>query len=412
MKRSKNNNNVTECDDHLLLKNYNLLYQFNLVYLVGHVLILIGFSALKIWEMVIVNIFSVSWFSYNAYKMSHNQVEKYVLTEKRMMMEVLLHQIIAFFFVGAQIGFHYILLAYATVMFTLYKDSKGKKYYIFKASLMIFLFIVLQVASFFYTPKYTVSPVNSLILTILIITYAFISSAYFTLKSYTNAIESIESFEEQLVTKNQKIQNIQKQVILGLANVIESRDANTGEHINRTAQFVSALVTEMRKYPQYKNILDENFLDYITLAAPMHDIGKIKIPDSILLKPGKLTEEEFEIIKTHTTYGGELISKTLDQIEDPRYVQVAYNIAMHHHEKWNGTGYPLGLEKTEIPIEARIMALVDVYDALTSERCYKKAFSPEEAYRIIKNDLGTQFDPIIGRIFLDIIPVLNYTPDK
>lgn len=412
MKRSKSNNNVTECDDHLLLKNYNLLYQFNLVYLVGHVLILIGFSALKIWEMVIVNIFSVSWFSYNAYKMSHNQVEKYVLTEKRMMMEVLLHQIIAFFFVGAQIGFHYILLAYATVMFTLYKDSKGKKYYIFKASLMIFLFIVLQVASFFYTPKYTVSPVNSLILTILIITYAFISSAYFTLKSYTNAIESIENFEEQLVTKNQRIQNIQKQVILGLANVIESRDANTGEHINRTAQFVSALVTEMRKYPQYKNILDENFLDYITLAAPMHDIGKIKIPDSILLKPGKLTEEEFEIIKTHTTYGGELISKTLDQIEDPRYVQVAYNIAMHHHEKWNGTGYPLGLEKTEIPIEARIMALVDVYDALTSERCYKKAFSPEEAYRIIKNDLGTQFDPIIGRIFLDIIPVLNYTPDK
>lgn len=402
-KSKKYHNSSSTCEDQLLLKNYDLLYCFNIVYLIGHVLILLEFLIIGIPEMVFINIISVLWFTSNAYKMSHSEIEKYVVTEKRMMIEVLLHQIIAFYYVGGQIGFHYILLAFATLMFTLYKDSKGKKYYIYKATVMILIFIILQFCSYYYVPKYEVPDLISITMTISIIAYTFIASSYFTLKSYTNIIESIEEFETELVNKNERIQNIQKQVILSLANIVESRDATTGAHISRTSEYVTALVLAMSKHPKYCNTIDENFINYMKLAAPMHDIGKIKIPDSILLKPGKLTDEEFEIIKTHTTYGGELINSTLEQIEDPRYTQMAFNITMHHHEKWNGKGYPIGLTGEAIPIEARIMALVDVYDALTSERCYKKAFSPSEAYQIIKNDLGTHFDPEIGQIFLHIL---------
>lgn len=408
MKKLKIYNNITTtCDDHLLLKNYDLLYKFNLTYLLGHIIILCSFLLLNIPEMVIVNIFSVLWFSYNSYKMSNTEVEKYEMVEKRMMLEVIIHQIIVFYFIGGDAGFQFILLSCATIMFTLYKDKNGKIYYVYKSILMIVTFITLEITSYFYNPKIVLDAKIAKFGSIIVITYTFVVSAYFTLKSYTNVLESLAEFEYALLKRNNHLQDIQKQVIVGLSNLLESRDENTGEHVTRTSVYVNDLVSAMQKHEKFKDIVTNDFLNNMKMAAPMHDIGKIKIPDSILLKPGSLTKDEYEVIKKHTTYGGELINKTLDKIEDPAYTQIAYNIAMHHHEKWNGKGYPLGLEGDEIPLEARIMALVDVYDALVTKRCYKEAYTQEEAYEIIKSGMGTHFDPDIAEIFLSLLQSKN-----
>lgn len=397
------NKNEDKCDEQLLIKNYDLLYKFNLVYLFGHITIFFDFLIINVYEMMFYNVLSVAWFAYNAYKMKKGSIYEYDIIEKRIMMEVILHQLLAFYFVGASCGFQYILLGYASTIFTLYKNSNGKKFYIFKAVVMICLFVALQLTGNYYTPKVHVDEGLATLWTILNAVYVFVTAAYFTLKSYTNITVSLDTFKSELTQKNKKIQNLQRQMIIGLANVIESRDEDTGGHVYRTSNFINSMLKEMKSYPQYSSLLTEEFITNMKFAAPMHDVGKIKIPDAILLKPEKLTEKEFEEMKKHTVYGGEIINKTLKSIDDEEYLKMAYNVTVHHHEKWDGTGYPYGLKGDQIPIEARIMAFVDVFDALTSERPYKRAFTPEEAYNLIKKDLGKHFDPLMGEIFLDIL---------
>ncbi len=157
----------------------------------------------------------------------------------------------------------------------------------------------------------------------------------------------------------------------------------------------------------YIDTIDDDFINLITTAAPLHDIGKITIPDCILLKPARLTVDEFEIIKTHTTEGGKMIHQVLGDSSDKDYVSIAYDVAMFHHEKWDGSGYPMGLKGEGIPVSARIMAICDVYDALIMERCYKKPFSKDEALKIIKDGAGTHFDPILAKLFVEIIIAIN-----
>ena len=199
-----------------------------------------------------------------------------------------------------------------------------------------------------------------------------------------------------------KVEKIQRDVITALATVVEERDEDTGEHIVRSSDYVYHLTKKMKKLEKYSNYSDDYFRNVI-LAAPLHDIGKIKIPDGILNKPAKLTDNEYEIIKKHTIYGGNIIKKTIYSLENKDYSDVAYNIARHHHERWDGTGYPDALKGEDIPLEARIMALADVYDALISDRVYKKAFSKEEALRIIEDGKGTQFDPFLVDLFIECV---------
>ena len=199
-----------------------------------------------------------------------------------------------------------------------------------------------------------------------------------------------------------RVERIQQSIISSLAAVVEERDENTGDHIQRTERYVEMLLLRMRRHPGYSGLTD-NYCSNVVLAAPMHDIGKIKIPDAILNKPGKLTKEEFEIMKHHAAFGGDIIRKTMSDVEEQEYCDIAFNIARHHHERFDGTGYPDGLKGEEIPLEARIMALADVYDALISERVYKKAFSKEEAKRIIMEGSGTQFDPSLVPLFLECV---------
>ena len=199
-----------------------------------------------------------------------------------------------------------------------------------------------------------------------------------------------------------RIEKIQKSVISSLATVVEERDENTGGHIMRCENYVEMLLKRMKAQGNY-SYLTKEYCSNVAMAAAMHDIGKIKIPDQILNKPGKLTDEEYDVMKKHSAYGAEIIQKTMGDIEEKDYITIAYNIARYHHERYDGKGYPDRLKGDDIPLEARVMALADVYDALISERVYKKAFSVEKAREIILDGSGTQFDPNLVPLFLECI---------
>ena len=204
------------------------------------------------------------------------------------------------------------------------------------------------------------------------------------------------------ISQGVRIERIQNNLITSLATAVEERDENTGGHIIRTEHYVSLLVDKIRKKEKYSK-LPMLYFRNVVMAAPMHDLGKIKISDSILNKPGKLTPEEFETMKKHTEYGARVIKNSMKNVDDDTYLDVAINIAKYHHERYDGTGYPEKLKGEQIPLEARIMALADVYDALISKRPYKEAYPKEKAIAIIKEGIGTQFDPELAKEFIEVV---------
>jgi HD-GYP domain-containing protein (c-di-GMP phosphodiesterase class II) len=209
-----------------------------------------------------------------------------------------------------------------------------------------------------------------------------------------------QDIQAELVANQKRISGMQEHMISGLASVIENRDMDTGEHISRTSMYVKTLAECARADGIYKDILTDRFILLMYTLAPMHDIGKIIIPDSILKKPGPLTEEEYEQMKQHAAVGGSVVREVLSGISDEEYLSFASDIATYHHERWDGTGYPKGLKGEEIPLSARIMAIADVFDALVSERCYKEAMSFEEAFVVISGESGSHFDPLLADVFL------------
>jgi adenylate cyclase len=185
-----------------------------------------------------------------------------------------------------------------------------------------------------------------------------------------------------------------------MALVAETRDSETGAHIVRTKEYVRLFAQYLKSQGMYVNILTSDYIVNLYHAAPLHDIGKVGIPDYILKKDGKLTSEEFEIMKTHPLLGKEIITNAINAYHDTMMLNIAYNIAYYHHEKWDGSGYPMGLQGESIPLEARLMALADVYDALISRRCYKDSFTFEMAENIIIEGRGTHFDPLLVDSFV------------
>ena len=209
--------------------------------------------------------------------------------------------------------------------------------------------------------------------------------------------------------KTDHIRKVQNSIITGMAGVVESRDNSTGGHINRTSHVVRIFA---KKLLQEKSVcellgLDHAFLHNVTKAAPMHDLGKIAVDDQILRKPGKFTEEETAQMQKHPSEGARMLEKVLHEVDDEDFVRITINIAHYHHEHFDGTGYPEHLVGEAIPVEARIMALADVFDALASKRCYKEALSVDAALAIIEQSLGTQFDPMLGGVFLKCRPELT-----
>jgi putative two-component system response regulator len=190
-------------------------------------------------------------------------------------------------------------------------------------------------------------------------------------------------------------------LIFAMAKLAESRDKDTGDHLERMREYSRVLAEEMSRWSKYASFIDGNYAQLIYLTSPLHDIGKVGIPDSVLLKPGKLTKEEFEIMKTHTVLGGETLRSVAEKRPEARFLAMAQDIAMTHHEWFDGTGYPRGLKGNEIPLCGRIVALADVYDALTSKRVYKPLYSHDKARSIILENAGTQFDPDVVQAFLN-----------
>ena len=221
---------------------------------------------------------------------------------------------------------------------------------------------------------------------------------------FRNGKRIVGQQEEEKRSHEQRVMELQYNIIVAMANLIESRDEDTGEHVKRTSWYVDLIARELAKDSPYKDQLTDSYLDNLWKAAPLHDIGKIKVSDTILCKPGKLTPEEYERMKLHASEGGKIVYETMRDIEEQEYVELAHDVAQYHHEKWNGTGYPEGLSGQNIPLCARIMAVADVFDALTSKRCYKDAMSIDQAYQIIQESIGTHFDPVVAEAFIRLRP--------
>ena len=219
-------------------------------------------------------------------------------------------------------------------------------------------------------------------------------------QKYINLVSHYNiQLEEDVKRKTQHILDMQDNMILGMATMVESRDNSTGGHIRRTSAGVRLLVTEMD--------LDKAFAERLIKAAPMHDIGKIAVDDSILRKPGRFTPEEFEQMKKHAPEGARILREILKDYDDEDFRRIAVNVAHYHHERWDGSGYPDRLKGEEIPLESRIMAIADVYDALVSKRVYKDKMSLQEADRIIREGMGSQFDPGLLETYLRARPRLE-----
>ena len=218
----------------------------------------------------------------------------------------------------------------------------------------------------------------------------------------------VEERTAELIAKSNEVVATQDVMMLAMCSLSETRDNETGNHIKRTQNYVRALARYLQQHPSFHDFLTDENIDVLYKVAPLHDIGKVGIPDAILLKPGKLTPEEFEIMKTHTTLGANAIAYSEENfhLHNNNFLRLAQQIATGHHEKWDGSGYPKGLKGQEIPIPARLMAVADVYDALISRRIYKGSIPHERVAEMIAEERGKHFDPDIVDAFIAIQPEL------
>lgn len=209
--------------------------------------------------------------------------------------------------------------------------------------------------------------------------------------------------EQEVQKRTREVSAIQDVTILAMASLAETRDSDTGNHIRRTQHYIKLLAEELKNHPRFSHYLTDSMIDTLFKSAPLHDIGKVGIPDRILLKPGRFTPEEFEIMKTHTTLGRDAIEHAEKQLGmEVEFLKTAKDIALYHQEKWDGSGYPCGIGCDDIPVSARLMAVADVYDALISRRVYKEGMPHEKAVQIIMEGGGNHFDPDIAAAFLKL----------
>ena len=216
-----------------------------------------------------------------------------------------------------------------------------------------------------------------------------------------------KQLESAVQLKTRTIQDIQKKILISFADLVTSRDTATGDHIKNTSMYVDILVEELKREGTKPELKDTEYCDDVCRAVPLHDIGKIAIPDAILNKAGRYLPDEYEVMKSHAKLGGKILSKTLAHVEEFKYFKIAWDMAVYHHERWDGAGYPRGLKGEEIPLPARIMSVADVFDALISKRPYRQTLTIDQAYVILKANAGTQFDPEIVAAFIMARPVVE-----
>jgi putative two-component system response regulator len=217
-----------------------------------------------------------------------------------------------------------------------------------------------------------------------------------------NRVRTHINLEDIIYQRTESLNRLKDSIVNVLSNMVESRDQTTGKHIERTTRYIKLLLEGMRDQDVYTDEIGQWDFDTVASSASLHDIGKIAITDVILNKPGSLTKDEFEIIKTHASEGERIIDSIIADAGDETFLLYAKLFAGYHHERWDGTGYPYGLEGENIPLQGRVMALADVYDALVSDRPYKQAFTHEESAGIILQSRGKQFDPMIVDVFVKV----------
>lgn len=210
------------------------------------------------------------------------------------------------------------------------------------------------------------------------------------------------SSDAEALRQVQSLIRTQDAIIIGLAKLAESRDDDTGHHLERISVYACRLAAAASEHPKYRHQITSEFIDLLRISAPLHDIGKVGIPDRILLKPGRLTAAERLEMQQHTTIGGSCLLEIERQLENSNFLQMAREIVVAHHERWDGNGYPNGLAGEAIPLAARIASIADVYDALSSDRVYRAAYSHERCVAMIQREAGRQFDPTLVEIFLSI----------
>ena len=303
-------------------------------------------------------------------------------------------------------------------MDTLYTQARD---FIVKLSILfLFIFLAILLATFWLAKYNLILPINTIAHSAGIFAYhneeALEKSLERISKLDIRTGDEVENLYRAFVTmtrnsvrymtdirsKNETIAKMQTALILTLADMVERRDKNTGQHIKKTAAYVQLIAEEMQHQGMYPNILTNNYIRNMVESAPLHDVGKITIPDAILNKPGKLTDEEFDLMKSHTLAGGKIIGSLIETVPDSDYLYEARNLAIYHHERWDGKGYPSGLAGENIPLSSRIMAVADVFDALVSTRSYKKGFPYDKALEIIREESGSHFDPMVVEAFFAV----------
>ncbi|MBR9786660.1 MAG: two-component system response regulator [Vibrionaceae bacterium] len=261
---------------------------------------------------------------------------------------------------------------------------------------------------------YITKPITPEIVKARVKTHVSLKVASDTLKGKNQILEQeVERRTSEALRQKEELHAIQDVAFYAMVSLAETRDNETGNHIIRTQTYIKRLAEQLRQNPRYTLELNDDFIDLLYKSAPLHDIGKIGIPDTILLKEGPLTADEFELMKAHTTIGYEAIKNAEKVSGQPmKFLTVAKEIAYSHHERWDGAGYPLGLAGEEIPLSARLMAVADVYDALISKRIYKPAFTHLDAVQVILSGKGIQFDPAVIDAFAEIADELYSIAEK
>ena len=282
--------------------------------------------------------------------------------------------------------------------------SMGTAVYICFISVVIYcvLTIVVIVSKYRYIPKKKRNGVEMTLIFIFIIMGLQIIFPEALVSSIACVMVTLSVYLNMENPVIHALEHYQNEMVMGFATLVENKDDSTGGHIRRSSAYAVLIAKNLRKNKKYRPLINRDYLNHLMQSAPMHDIGKVGIPDAILQKPGRLTTEEFEKMKEHPVIGGRIIQDTFSHLFDGEYENMAYQVAMYHHEKWNGKGYPENLAGTEIPLCARIMAVADVFDAVSAKRCYRDAMPLEACYRIIENGRGEDFDPdVVDAFFYD-----------
>ena len=279
--------------------------------------------------------------------------------------------------------------------------SMGSAVYTCFTSVILYciLTIAVIIAKYRYIPKKKRESLAATLICILIILFLHVIVPESLITCIAAVVVTVSIYINMENPAIHGLEHYQNEMVMGFATLVENKDDNTGGHIRRSSAYAILLAKALRKNKKFADVITKDYLDNLAQSAPMHDIGKIGIPDAILQKPGRLTPEEFEKMKEHPLIGGKIIKDTFGHLFNGEYENMAFQVAMYHHEKWNGKGYPEGLSGTQIPLCARIMAVADVFDAVSAKRCYRDAMPLEECYSIIRNGKGTDFDPDIVDAF-------------